>query len=170
MVFKLFHSTYESKNIPFHAQIKHYCAIIKPVYAYIYAVEALAKTEDPLVVKKERKFLRKILGPKRGSIFHLRTNQPKFFSIRSKNTFIRKRRLTFLWSTEENEPRQIGIQNTYSIKTWKIRPHWRISSEVYSEINEGRISPCAHSHTETCVMRKNWSLGMTYSLNTESDN
>lgn len=41
MAFKLCHSAYESTNIPFHAKIKHYCAIIKPVF--IYPVEALAK-------------------------------------------------------------------------------------------------------------------------------
>lgn len=51
-------STSTSKSISYQVKMKDYRAVVRP--ACLYAVETLAKVEDPLVQKREGKFLQKM--------------------------------------------------------------------------------------------------------------
>lgn len=63
MVFKLYHGTYKSKSTSFQAKLQLYYAVVG--LACLYAVDELAKIEDPSFEKKERKFQRRIVGPRK---------------------------------------------------------------------------------------------------------
>lgn len=61
IAFKLCLIIYKSKLISFQAKPKHYYTVVRP--ECLHCEESLAPVEDSVIEKRQRKSLRKILGP-----------------------------------------------------------------------------------------------------------
>lgn len=94
--FRLCQNTYKSKSLSYQAKFKHYSTVVKP--ECLYAAETIATKGLSDLEKKERRFLRKILGPKKSTdkfTFRMRPNKELYQRFENITTTIKKRRLTF---------------------------------------------------------------------------
>ncbi|XP_023218783.1 uncharacterized protein LOC111620987 [Centruroides sculpturatus] len=98
IAYQLFKDIYNKKSISINAKIRHYNAVIKP--QALYAAEGIATLkmgEIENMEKKERKILRKILGPKidEHGNYVLRSNKELYQKIPRLSDTIRRRRVSF---------------------------------------------------------------------------
>ena len=88
---------YNNKSISIEAKLQHYKAVIRP--ESLYASECLVlnkKGEIENMEKKERKILRKILGPKKTEEgYRLKSNAEIYLNMEKLSDVMRKRRLAF---------------------------------------------------------------------------
>ncbi len=97
MAFQLTKNTYNKKSLSWNAKIRHYNTVIKP--EALYAAETLAMTNQDPIEKleiKERKILRKILGPKfhNNKLIHVK-NETLYQRTEKLSDTMRKRRIDF---------------------------------------------------------------------------
>lgn len=98
LAYKLTQNRYNKRSVSFQAKIKHYATVIKP--EALYGSECLTlnkKGEQEELEKKERKILRKILGPQKNkdNNWMKRRNEDLYRNIETITDSIRKRRLKF---------------------------------------------------------------------------
>lgn len=98
LAYKLVQHRYNKKAISYRAKIKHYITVVKP--EGLYSSECLImnkKGEIEELEKKERKILRKILGPEKGKdgTWRKRRNEDLYRHVEKISDTIRKRRMKF---------------------------------------------------------------------------
>ncbi|KAI5734809.1 hypothetical protein M8J77_010675 [Diaphorina citri] len=103
--FQLTRNIYSKKCLSINAKIRHYNTVIKP--ECMYASECLAlNTAKQLeeIEKKERKIIRRILGPKHeNGIWKLRSNKEIYDKIEKIGDSMRKRRVQYYGHLERME-------------------------------------------------------------------
>ncbi|KAI5720012.1 hypothetical protein M8J77_000651 [Diaphorina citri] len=97
VAFQLTKNFYNKKSISINAKIRHYQTVIKP--ECLYASECLSlhtKNQFEEIEKKERKIIRRILGPRfDNGVWKLRSNEEVYQKSERLTTTMKKRRVTF---------------------------------------------------------------------------
>lgn len=95
--FQLTKNTYNKKSISINGKLRHYNTVVKP--ECLYASECLnmnMKGQMEEVAKKERKIIRRIIGPRyENGIWKLRSNKEVYEKTDKIEDVMRKRRVSF---------------------------------------------------------------------------
>lgn len=110
--FRLTQNIYNKKSISKHAKLRHYNTVIKP--ECLYAAETLVlnrKTDLDKIQKRERKIVRKILGPITidRQTYRLRSNK-EVEQYTDLHSDIKKRRLKFFGHIKRMDPSRLTRQ------------------------------------------------------------
>ncbi|KAL1460740.1 hypothetical protein WDU94_012692 [Cyamophila willieti] len=144
--FQLTRNTYNKKSLSMNAKLRHYNTVIKP--ESMYASECLSlNTAKQLqeLEKKERKIIRKILGPKQvNGIWKLRSNEEVYEKTERIGDTIRKRRVQLYGHLKRMKETRFTKQLfNYFDKNPKTRLTWFIETKkdlAEMEIPETEIS------------------------------
>lgn len=131
---------YNKRSISFKAKLRHYCTVIRP--EVLYASECLIMNKKGLIERleaKERKILRKILGPvKENGEYRRRHNNELYTHIEKITTTIRKRRITFYGHVTRMHPTRLTNRIITFLQQKKTKGAWFI--EVDKDLEEVGIA------------------------------
>lgn len=137
--FHLCKDLYKSRSLSLNLKICHYNSVIRP--SALYASETLNMTKKGPLRKleiKDRKMLRKILGPVReNNEFRRRHNNELFDQCEDIITTMRKRRLMFFGHLERMNPARFTHRLHNSISNKKSYSKW--TQQVKKDLQEGLI-------------------------------
>lgn len=140
LAFQKTKNTYNKKSLSWNSKIRHYNTVIKP--EALYAAETLAMTKKGQMEKlevKERKILRKIMGPKfinNKQIFY--KNESLYVKSERLSDTMRKRRIDFYGHIFRMNPRRLTKQIFDFFYNKKTKPNW--FREVEKDLKELRIT------------------------------
>lgn len=133
-------NVYNKRSISLNAKLKHYCTVIRP--EALYAAECLAMNKKGIMEKlevKERKILRKILGPiKDSGEFRRRHNQELYTRVEKITDVIRKRRISFYGHVTRMKPTRLTNRIFTFLQEKKTKGAW--FSEVEKDLLEVGIT------------------------------
>lgn len=136
LAYQLTRSTYNKKCLSRNTKMRHYQTVIRP--EALYASECLIFNRKGLTGKleiKERKILRKILGPvKEGNDYKRRPNQELYEYCEKITDVARKRRLTFYGHVFRMHPTRLTNQLLIYWENRKTKSPWLV--EVRSDLQE----------------------------------
>lgn len=126
LAFQLTKNTYNKKSLSWNAKIRHYNTVIKP--EALYAGETLSMTNQGPIEKleiKERKILRKILGPKfhNNKLIHVR-NETLYQRTEKLSDTMRKRRIDFYGHILRMNPNRLTKKIFDYFHKKKTKPNW----------------------------------------------
>jgi len=140
VAFQLTKNIYNKKSISINAKLRHYNTVIKPegLYASECLILSTARQLD-VVERKERKIIRKILGPKyEDEKWKLRSNKEVYSKIEKITDTMRKRRVTFYGHIKRmNEDRLTKRLFNYFDRNPKTQMIW--IREVRKDMAEMKI-------------------------------
>ncbi|KAI5738424.1 hypothetical protein M8J77_006867 [Diaphorina citri] len=132
---------YKSRSLSRNLKICHYNTVIRP--SALYAAESLLLTKKCALRKleiKDRKILRKILGPvKENGNYRRRHNNELFDHIEDLVTVMRKRRMMFYGHLERMDPKRLSHRIHSSISRKSSYAKW--SNQVKKDMAEAEINP-----------------------------
>ncbi|KAI5743682.1 hypothetical protein M8J77_021057 [Diaphorina citri] len=132
---------YKSRSLSRNLKICHYNTVIRP--SALYAAESLLLTKKCALRKleiKDRKILRKILGPvKENGNYRRRHNNELFDHIEDLVTVMRKRRMMFYGHLERMDPKRLSHRIHSSISKKSSYAKW--SNQVKKDMAEAEINP-----------------------------
>ena len=129
-----------TKNPSWNSKIRHYNTVVKP--EALYAAETLSLTTYGPIEKleiKERKILRKILGPKfhNNELSHI-SNETLYRRTKRIADIIRKRRIDFYGYILRMDPRRITKRIFDFFHNKKTKPNW--FKETEKDLRELQIT------------------------------
>ncbi|KAI5751635.1 hypothetical protein M8J77_009428 [Diaphorina citri] len=131
---------YKSRSLSRNLKLCHYNTVIRP--SALYAAETLLLTKKCSIRKlelKDRKILRKILGPiKENDTYRRRHNNELYDNIEDLVTVIRKRRMLFYGHLERMEPKRLTQRIHASISKKSSYAKW--ATQVKKDFREAEIS------------------------------
>uniref|UniRef100_A0A8D8RKU7 Endonuclease-reverse transcriptase n=1 Tax=Cacopsylla melanoneura TaxID=428564 RepID=A0A8D8RKU7_9HEMI len=131
---------YKSKSLSRNLKLCHYNTVIRP--SALYAAETLLMTKKGALRKlelKDRKILRKILGPiNENGNYRRRHNNELFDHIEDLVTVMRKRRMQFYGHLERMDPKRLTHRIHSCISKKPSYAKWTI--QVKKDLEEARIS------------------------------
>ena len=136
VAFRLCQNIYKSKVLSYQAKLRHYNTAVKP--ECLYAAETVARKGLMEVEKKERKFLRKILGPKKSTAnefrpsYILRSNKELYEKCEKISNSIKKRRLAFYGHIKRMESNRIANRILIFQENRKTQTPW--VKEVHKDL------------------------------------
>lgn len=140
MAYHLTRNVYNKKSVSLNAKLKHYCTVIRP--EALYAAECLVMNKKGTLEKletKERKILRKILGPiKENGEYRRRHNRELYTHIEKLTDVMRKRRITFYGHVARMNPARLTSRIFTFLEEKKTKGAW--FSEVQKDLQEIGIS------------------------------
>lgn len=132
---------YKSKSLSQKLKLRHYNTVIRP--SALYAAECLQMSKKGSLRKleqKDRKILRKILGPvKENGSYRRRHNNELFEHMEDIVTAMRKRRLMFYGHLERMSPDRLTHRIHSSISKKSSYCKW--SNQVKKDLIEAEINP-----------------------------
>ncbi|KAL1447407.1 hypothetical protein WDU94_005673, partial [Cyamophila willieti] len=131
---------YKSKSLSRNLKLCHYNTVIRP--SALYASETLLMTKKCSLRKlelKDRKILRKILGPiKENDSYRRRHNNELFDNIEDLVTVMRKRRMQFYGHLERMDPKRLTHRIHSSISKKSSYAKW--TNQVKRDLEEAQIN------------------------------
>lgn len=140
LAFQLTKDTYNKKSLSWGSKITHYKTVIKP--EALYAAETLNmnfKGQMEKLELKERKILRKIIGPKfqDNKIVYIK-NETLYKKIEKLSDTMRKRRINFYGHLLRMNPNRLTKQIFDFFRNRKTKPNW--FKETEKDLAELKIS------------------------------
>lgn len=150
-----------------NAKLKHYQTVIRP--EALYAAECLTQRTSSAIEKlevKERRIIRKILGPKfKDGIYKLRSNLEVYSHNERISSVIRKRRILFYAHITRLPTSRLSNRLLLYFESLKTLPPWLI--EVNKDLSRFGISKSdiqlrtvkeklSEAHQEAVVIRKKY--------------
>lgn len=140
IAYQLTREVYNKRSMSFKAKLRHYNTVIRP--EALYAVECLAMNKKGLSEKleaKERKILRRILGPiKENGEYRKRHNHELYLHMEKITDTIRKRRIMFYGHLARMEKDRLTNRIFTYFLNKKTKGAW--FTEVEKDINEVGIT------------------------------
>ncbi|KAI5743680.1 hypothetical protein M8J77_021036 [Diaphorina citri] len=131
---------YKSRSLSRNLKLCHYNTVTRP--SALYAAKTLLLTKKCSIRKlelKDRKILRKILGPiKENDTYRRRHNNELYDNIEDLVTVIRKRRMLFYGHLERMEPKRLTQRIHASISKKSSYAKW--ATQVKKDFREAEIS------------------------------
>lgn len=140
IAFQLTKDTYNKKSLSWNAKIRHYSTVVKP--EALYAAETLSITTYGPMEKleiKERKILRKILGPKfyNNKLVHI-SNETLYRRTEKMSHTIKKRRIDFYGHILRMDPERITKRIFDFFRNKKTKLNW--FKETEKDLREFQIT------------------------------
>ena len=140
VAYQLTKGVYNKRSVSFNAKLRHYCTVIRP--KALYAAECLAMNRKGLTGKleaKERKILRKILGPvKEDGEYRRRHNHELYSHVEKITDTIRKRRIAFYGHLTRMSPERLTNRIFAYFLNKKTKGPW--FNEVEGDLREVGIT------------------------------
>lgn len=122
---------YNKKSLSWNCKIRHYTTVIKP--EALYASETLNLQQESLkhlLEVKERKIMRKILGPRiKHGICYPKPNAEIYKQIPKITDTMRIRRIQFMGHIERMDPNRLTHKIHTFLKNKTTRPNWYKQTE-----------------------------------------
>lgn len=140
LAFQKTKNTYNKKTLSWNSKIRHYNTVIKP--EALYAAETLVMGRKGQMEKleiKERKILRKIMGPKfqnNKQVFY--SNEALYLKSERLSDTMRKRRIDFYGHILRMDPGRLTKQIFDFFHQKKTKPNW--FKEVEKDLKELQIT------------------------------
>jgi len=127
IAFQLTRNTYNKKTLSWNTKLRHYQTVVRP--EALYAAETLKITRTGALEKLEkieRRFIRKILGPKNNQEgeYRLRSNKELYLKVEKITDVMRKRRLQFYGHIYRMDDNRLTKQIFTLINSYKVKPIW----------------------------------------------
>ena len=129
--FQLTKNIYNKKCLSWNCKIRHYKTVIKPEALYASeTIDLQLKTLKEQLEIKERKIMRKILGPRiKNGINYPKPNKEIYKNIPIITTTMRMRRIQFMGHIERMNPSRLTHQIYTFMKNKTTRPNWYKQTE-----------------------------------------